>query len=174
MESNNILFDDLNKIIKSEELTTITDQSNNKIYLSNFEYLTNKYIFKSVGEIKVIDNIQNSYNFSQVYIDTKKKELLGTDIKSYLNSNNFKVDERNKPRIFSNSIKIQNEISEFNKANFTLCDYRKNNKCPPWIIQSTKMLHDNKKKTIYYDNALIKVYDIPVFYSLNSLIQIPL
>ena len=27
------------------------------------------------------------------------------------------------------------------------------------------MLHDNKKKTIYYDNALIKVYDIPVFYS---------
>ena len=24
------------------------------------------------------------------------------------------------------------------------------------------MLHDNKKKTIYYDNALIKVYDIPI------------
>ena len=28
----------------------------------------------------------------------------------------------------------------------------------------TKMLHDSKK-TIYYDNALIKVYNIPVFYS---------
>ena len=26
------------------------------------------------------------------------------------------------------------------------------------------MLHDNKKKTIYYDNALIKIYDIPVLY----------
>ena len=26
------------------------------------------------------------------------------------------------------------------------------------------MLHDNKKKTIYYENALIKVYNIPVFY----------
>ena len=26
------------------------------------------------------------------------------------------------------------------------------------------MLHDNIKKTIYYDNALIKIYDIPVFY----------
>ena len=25
------------------------------------------------------------------------------------------------------------------------------------------MLHDNKK-TIYYDNAIIKVYDIPIFY----------
>ena len=28
----------------------------------------------------------------------------------------------------------------------------------------SEMLHDNKKKTIYYDNALIKVYDIPIFY----------
>ena len=26
------------------------------------------------------------------------------------------------------------------------------------------MLHDKKKKTIYYDNAIIKVYDIPIFY----------
>ena len=26
------------------------------------------------------------------------------------------------------------------------------------------MLHDNKKKTIYYDNAVVKVYDIPIFY----------
>ena len=26
------------------------------------------------------------------------------------------------------------------------------------------MLHDNKKKTIYYDNAIIKVYDIPIFF----------
>ena len=26
------------------------------------------------------------------------------------------------------------------------------------------MLHDNKKKTIYYENAVIKVYDIPIFY----------
>ena len=26
------------------------------------------------------------------------------------------------------------------------------------------MMHDNKKKTIYYDNALIKIYNIPIFY----------
>ena len=27
------------------------------------------------------------------------------------------------------------------------------------------MLHDSKKKTIFYNNALIKIYNIPVFYS---------
>ena len=26
------------------------------------------------------------------------------------------------------------------------------------------MLHDSIKKTIYYDNAIVKVYDIPIFY----------
>ena len=26
------------------------------------------------------------------------------------------------------------------------------------------MLHDNKKKTIFYDNAIIKIYNIPIFY----------
>ena len=26
------------------------------------------------------------------------------------------------------------------------------------------MLHDNKKKTIYYNNAIVKVFDIPIFY----------
>ena len=27
------------------------------------------------------------------------------------------------------------------------------------------MLHNSKKKTIYYNNAVIKVYDIPIFYA---------
>ena len=44
-----------------------------------------------------------------------------------------------------------------------MCDYRENDKCPPWSILA-KMLHDNKKKTIYYKNAVVKVYDIPIFY----------
>ena len=30
--------------------------------------------------------------------------------------------------------------------------------------KSSKMLHDNTTKTIYYNNAVLKVYDIPIFY----------
>ena len=81
-----------------------------------------------------------------------------------MNQEDFKVDQRNKPRVFANSIKIEKNSSSFNKSIFTLCDYRKDDKCPPWTIQSSQMLHDSKKKTIYYDNAVIKVYDIPIFY----------
>ena len=60
--------------------------------------------------------------------------------------------------------KLIKSSSNFSKSIFTICDYRENDKCPPWSIQATEMLHDNKKKTIYYENAVIKVYDIPIFY----------
>ena len=164
IEGENIVLDDKNNSIKSSDKTTITDTDENKIYLENFNYNTSSNIFKSIGLVEIIDKKNNSYEFSQIYIDTKKKEMLGTDIKAYLNDDDFKVDKKNKPRIFANTLKLDGNSNSFGKSIFTLCDYRKNDKCPPWTIQSSKMLHDNKKKTIYYDNAVVKVYNIPLFY----------
>ena len=42
-----------------------------------------------MGYIKIEDINKNTYEFSQVYIDTKKKEILGTDIKSLYESERF-------------------------------------------------------------------------------------
>ena len=164
IEGSDIIIDNKKKIINSKKNSKILDQDKNQIYLENFEYLIEENIFKSIGNIKITDINDNSFEFSQIYINTKKKEVLGTDIKAFMNDDAFKIHPKNKPRIFANSLKLDNEKNIFNKGIFTLCDFRKNDKCPPWSIQSTKILHDNKKKTIYYDNALIKVYDIPIFY----------
>ena len=164
IKGGNILLDGKKNIIKSEEKTIIVDKEGNKIYLDNFEYLKENNIFKSIGFIKIEDISDNHYEFSQIYIDTNKKEILGTDVKAYMNDKQFKVNKKNKPRIFSNSIRLKDNKSIFDKNIFTMCDYRKNDKCPPWSIQSSKMIHDSKKKTIYYDNAVIKVYDLPIFY----------
>jgi LPS-assembly protein len=164
IEGSDIILDNNFKFIKSDSDAVVTDQDKNNIYLNNFDYQTKNNIFKSIGSIKINDILGNEYQFSQIYIDAKKKEILATDNKSFLNSSNFKIKENNKPRIFSNTIKIKDKNTEFGKSVFTLCDYRKNDKCPPWSIQSKKMLHDGEKKTIYYDNAVVKVYDIPVFY----------
>jgi LPS-assembly protein len=164
LEGSDITIDNKNALIKSQKISILTDLDGNKISLKNFEYQTNKNIFRSIGFVKIDDNKKNSIEFSQVYIDTKKREILGSDIKAFLNDENFKISEKNKPRIFANNFSSKNEENIFIKSIFTLCDYRKNDKCPPWSIQSSKMLHDSKKKTIYYDNAIIKVYDIPIFY----------
>ena len=162
VEGKNIILD--KEIVTSKEETIISDLDNNTIYLENFEFLNKENIFKSIGYIKIEDKLKNIYEFSQIYIDTSNKEILGTDIKAFINDENLKVVPQNKPRIFANTININKQKSIYNKSIFTICDYRKNDKCPPWTIQSSKMLHDNKKKTIYYDNALLKVYNIPIFY----------
>ena len=164
VSGENIIFDNKNNFIKSNNKTTIKDLENNNIYLENFEYSTENNFFKSTGKIKVIDSNDNSYNFSQIYIDEKKKEIIGADIKAFLNQESFKINSDNKPRVFANTVKIDNESSHFTKSIFTLCDYRKENKCPPWSLQASTMTHNKKNKTIYYDNAVIKIYDLPIFY----------
>ena len=164
LKGKNILFDNKNNLIVSNDPAVINDLEKNNIFLENFEYLVKDNLFKSVGNIEVIDLKKNSYNFSQIYIDEKKREIVGTDIKAFLNQKSFKIEEENKPRVFANTIKINDKESQFTKSIFTTCNYRRNDACPPWSIQATKMKHNKTQKTIYYDNAVIKVYDIPVFY----------
>ena len=160
----NIVFDNKNNLIKSNYPAKIIDLQKNQIYLQKFEYSTLNNFFKSVGKIKIEDSKENIYNFSQIYIDEKKREIIGTDAKAFINQKNFKTNYQNKPRIFSNTVKIDEQQSEFTKSIFTPCNYRENDKCPPWSLQAERMRHDKIKKTIYYDNAVIKVFDIPILY----------
>ena len=161
IEGEDIILNDIAQSIKSEKNTIITDRENNRISLQNFEYNTKDNIFRSVGEISIKDKENNTYEFSQIYIDTKKKEILGADIKAYINERDFKINKENKPRIFANSMEIENEKRRFKKSIFTICNYRENDKCPPWTIQSSKMLHDNKKK----DNLLYECCNKNLQYS---------
>ena len=103
----------------SKDNTIIKDLDNNIIYLENFEFLSDENIFKSVGLVKIEDKQNNTYEFSQVYIDTKKKEILGTDIKAFINDERLKVSTLNKPRVFANTVKINKEQSIYNV--FLLC-----------------------------------------------------
>ena len=68
----------------------------------------------------------------------------------------------NDPRIYGVSSKGQNNITIVNKGIFTTCQKREG--CPPWSIKSQKIEHDRNKKQIQYENAILNVYDIPVFY----------
>ena len=164
IEAQDIYLNKNKNIILSKKPAIITDIQKNKIFTENFEYQPNNNIFKSIGEVKVIDVSNNVYMFSQIYIDEKKRELIGSDSKVFFNQAEFKANEDNKPRIFSNSVSIKDKESKFIKSTFTTCDYRKDDKCPPWELTAKEIRHDNIQKTIYYENAVIRVYNVPVFY----------
>jgi LPS-assembly protein len=164
ISSEKVLLDKKLKIITSNSPSIVTDTQSNKIFLGNFKYSTNENIFKSIGNIKIIDKFNNIYKFSQIYIDEKKKELIGSDSKVFFNQEDLKEDKLNKPRIFSNTINIKQNQTSFTKSTFTSCDYRKNDKCPPWELSANKITHNNLDKTVYYDDVVIRVYNIPIFY----------
>ena len=75
-----------------------------------------------------------------------KKEILGTDIKAFVNDEKFKVNPKNKPRIFANSVNINEQKSVYNKSVFTLCNYRKNDKCPLGVFSHQKCFTIIRKK----------------------------
>ena len=50
----------------------------------------------------------------------KSKKIIGSDIKAYLNDASFKINEKKKPRVFANTLRIKDKISKFDKSIFLL------------------------------------------------------
>ena len=163
-ETKNVVFDNRNKVIKSDFPTKIIDPDGNIILVSMFNYNSIKNVLFSKGNIKLEDKKKNIYQFSQIYIDEKKKKVIGSDAKIFFNDNSMKIDKRNNPRIFANSVSIDEDNSIVQKGVFTYCQFRENEKCPPWELRAKKIKHNSSKKTVYYDNAVLKIYDFPIFY----------
>ena len=164
IQGEDIFYDNKKQVIYSNTKSVITDISGNKIYTEMFNYLTEKNMFFSQGEVKVVDNRNNEYLFSEIYIDEKKRKIVGSDVRSFFNDPTFKTDDKNEPRFFANSAYIDDEGVTFDKGVFTTCQNREGKKCPPWALQAQKIKHSKAKKTVYYDKALLKIYDFPIFY----------
>ena len=163
--SSNVIFDNKEKVIRSKYKTQIVDEDGNKILVDMFNYSTLTNIFFSKGNIKITDVNNNNYSFSEIYIDENKKKIIGSDVKAFLDQKNVGApNSKNEPRFFANTVDLSEDISVFEKGIFTYCKNKKDEKCPPWVLQSKKIKHDLAKKTIYYENVVLKVYDFPIFF----------
>ena len=165
VSSSNVIFDNKKNIIYSNNNTNIIDKDGNNISVEMFNYSILTNIFFSKGNIKVTDINSNIYNFSEIYIDETKKKILGSDIKAFLNQPGISSRDGNDPRFFANSVSLSEDTTTFEKGIFTYCKNRGDDKCPPWSLQSKKIKHDLAKKTIYYNNVILKIYDFPIFFS---------
>ena len=151
------------KILSSNDSSILTDNEGNYIETDMFRYQIKTGLFSSVGKIKIIDIKKNKYFFKEIYVDTKKKEMIGSNVSVILDQENFGVKEESDPRFVANDILIKKNITSLSKGVFTVCKKR-DGKCPPWSLKAKKINHDKIKKTIYYEHATLKLYDIPIFY----------
>ena len=161
--SKNILYNIKEKILSSKEKSVFSDNDGNVIETSMFQYHVENNLFSSIGKIKIIDIKKNKYFFKELHVDTKKKEMIGSDVSVVLDQKNFGVSEESDPRFVANDIFMTKDKTNLSKGVFTVCKKR-DGKCPPWTLKAKKITHDRIKKTIYYESATLKFYDIPIFY----------
>ena len=162
-EDLTILRDEL--IIKSDKTATIIDKKNQTLYeISKFSYSLIDEILK--GE-KIFINanfnqpFSDKYFFKSAIFNLKDQSYIAQDINIDLKKDIF-GNKNNDPRFKGVSSSSKNGITTINKGVFTSC--KKNDKCPPWQVQAGKVTYDKNKRQIIYDDALLKVYDIPIMY----------
>ena len=163
LNAKNISYNTENKIINSEDNSIFTDSDGNIIETSMFQYDIENNLFSSIGKINIIDIKKNKYFFKELHIDTKVKEMIGSDVSVLLDKENFGLNKDNDPRFVANDIFVSKNYTNLSKGVFTVCK-KKKGKCPPWSLKAKKIIHNKIKKTIYYEHATLKVYDIPIFY----------
>jgi len=162
-EDITILRDEL--VIKSDKPATIIDKKNQTLYkISKFSYSLKDEILK--GE-KIFINTKFNQPFSDKYFfksaifNLKDQSYIAQDINIDLKKDIF-GNEDNDPRFKGVSSSSKNGVTTIDKGVFTSC--KKKDKCPPWVVQAKKVTYDKNKKQIIYDDALLKVYDIPIMY----------
>ena len=167
--SYNFISKDLNYsinegILNSNKKTKIEDDKSNFYSLENFSYDLKNKILKG-KDVLLINNYKlpnnNKLYFANAIINLENQSFVAEDVELKLNKSIFENPE-NDPRLKSVSSVGDGKITELNKGIFTSC--KKTDDCPPWSIQAEKITHDKIKKQLVYDNALLKVYNIPVLY----------
>ena len=158
MRSDEINYKLNNQKITSQSPSEIIDQFDNIYKVDGFEYSINDKIIK-LENLVALDKDKNSFFVDLSYLDLNKKELIAKDINM-----NFKLIEasENEPRLKGRSFISNEKNTIIQKGTFTFC--KKREKCPPWEMSADEIKHDKQKKTIYYKNASLKIYDKKVFY----------
>jgi len=162
INSTDVVFLRNEKQISSDKHTSLIDDKNNFYTTEKFRYSAKTRLFRG-NQINLITNNKDEYFFEDALINLETNELQGKDLAVNFNNNTFDNDE-NEPRLKGNKALSNKNETIVSKASFTTCKKRPNNKCPPWIIQAKEARHDKIKKTIYYKNAWLKIYDVPVLY----------
>ncbi len=156
-----INYDIVKKEIVIETIANIFDNLGNKITANQTIFSMKNKILK-INNTKMLDVLKNEYHFDTAIVNFSSQEIIGDGIKIDFFNNAF-GNEQNDPRLRGNSIYSDKNETIVKKGVFTTCKKQKD-KCPPWQFKAAEIKHNKNKKTIYYKNAWLEIYDKPIVY----------
>ena len=166
MISKNIEFLKSKNQVSSNFFTTIKDINLTLYEMDKFTFSIQNKILKGeniriVNDYSVPIKETDEYYFERGIFNLSSKDFLAEDTKINVKNDIFNVPE-NKPRLYGVSSKKKGNITTINKGVYTSCGSGGN--CPSWKIESEKITHDKDKRQIIYDDAFLKLYNIPILY----------
>ena len=175
-----------NEMELSSNNSSVVEDDNYTIYeLEKFKYYINDKLLKGEN-VDVTTNYSkeksDKFNFTNIIVNFNDKKFIAKDTKilfhktifdkerkKFIDLENAKLNElfedyydENDPRLIGISSSGDENFTIINKGSFTSC--KKNKNCPAWSINSKKITHDKNKRQIIYDDAVLKMFDYPVFY----------
>ena len=160
-KTEKIVYDKIKKQILINNFSNFTDNFGNKIISKSSNYLFNQKLLK-INSVEMTDVIDNKYYFQNAIVNFQNNEMIADGIKIDFSKKSF-GNQENDPRLRGNFLYSDNNQSLIKKGVFTTCKIRED-KCPPWKFKAEEIKHDKSKKTIYYKNAWLEIYDKPVIY----------
>ena len=153
------------RLISSNQ-SIITSKNFSLFELGTFDYqIDNEYLKGTNITYKENSNLpdeeNDKYFFKSGFFDLKNDEFTTGSAKVLLRKKIFDRSE-NDPRLYGVSSSYKNGITTINKAVFTSCKKREN--CTPWKLEASEIKHNKNTKQLIYENSVLKVYDIPIFY----------
>ena len=178
----------------SSEKSTMEDDKSTLYKLDEFEYLINKEILKGKNILVITNYLKpksDTTYFTNGIFNFDSNKFLAKDTKIFLhtklfdkervydeNANNIEkrkikqFEGKNDPRIYGVSSSGNKDETIINKGIFTSC--KMNDNCPAWSLKADSIIHDKINQNVIYKNAILNVFDVPVFYFQNFFIQTPL
>ena len=132
--------------------------------LDEFNYSINEKLLRGKNVLLITEYNQpksDSYYFSEGIFDLNGKKFAAKETEIQIHNDVF-GNNKNNPRLKGVSSKSDSKKTVINKGIFTSCS--KDSKCPAWSIKANKVEHDKEKRQLLYENAVLNIYEIPVFY----------
>ena len=179
--SDFIIYDKVNNLIKTKSNSKYKDTQGNEIDADDFFYDLNIKKIKAINNVKYKEKKGNIFLFSEFEYFENASRGFGKNVKGLLTdkssfeSNFAEIDNNADYITIKTDQKEENLINKLkslldNQNNYTTCENfegKKNIKeqCPDWNLSTYQTKQDSKKKMVYHEHAILKIRNIPVFYT---------
>ena len=179
--SDFIIYDRANNVIKTKSNSKYKDTQGNEIDADDFFYDLNIKKIKAINNVKYKEKAGNIFLFSEFEYFENSSKGFGKNVKGLLTDKSsfeskFAEIDNNAGFITikadTKKISLINKIKSLldNQNRYTTCENFEGKKniteqCPDWSLSTYQTKQDSKKKMVYHEHAIIKIRNIPVFYT---------